>query len=112
MSTSISFRKTILALGLIASAIGAAGLAAPTAHAAEGGAFYRAELAQPASASTVVAGGLAWRCEGSACSAAKSTSRDAIVCAKLAKEVGQLTSFASRRGALEDADLARCNGAA
>lgn len=109
MSTSTSFRKPFLALALLVLAIVGGALAATSARAAESAAFYRAELAQPAAAQTVVAGGLAWRCDGSACSATRSTSRDAIVCAKLAKEVGQLTSFASRKGALEAADLARCN---
>lgn len=104
-----SLRNPILAVVLLIVVIAAGAFAASSARAAESGAFYRAELAQPASAPTVVAAGLAWRCEGSACSAAKSTSRDAIVCAKLAKEVGQLTSFASRKGPLESTDLARCN---
>lgn len=102
-------------LAIVASAVlalGLATLAASPADAAEGGAFYRAELAAPMAAKTVVAGGLAWRCEGSACSAAKSGSRDAIVCAKLVKEVGALTGFASAKGALEAEALARCNEAA
>ena len=90
------------------SSPGSPPLAAP-AGASEGGAFYRAELAQPAAKPTLVAAGVAWRCDGSACSAAKSGSRDAIVCAKLVKEVGQLTSFSSPKGALEGEDLARCN---
>jgi hypothetical protein len=98
-------------LAIIASAVLAIGsaIAVSPAQAAESASFYRVELAQPAAASTVVAGGLAWRCSGSACSAGKSTSRDAIVCAKLVKEVGAVTSFATPKGTLEGDDLARCN---
>jgi hypothetical protein len=104
-----SLRTPLLLIALLALAICIATVIAAPARAAEGGAFYRVELAQPAAAGTVVAGGLAWRCNGSACNAGKSSSRDAIVCAKLVKEVGAVTSFATPKGALEGDDLARCN---
>jgi len=83
--------------------------AAGSAGAAEGGTFYRAELAAPAQQQTVISDGIVWRCEGSTCGAGKSNSRDAIVCARLVKKVGQVTSFTSRNGALEGDALARCN---
>jgi len=108
MSARLSLFATI---ALFATAAVPA-LAPTVAHAADGGAFYRAELAQPVAQQTIVAGGVAWHCNESACSAGKASSRDAIVCAKLAKEVGALTSFASRKGALEAGDLERCNAAA
>ena len=103
--------RALLAIIAFAVLTIAAAMAVSPAHAAEGGAFYRVQLAQPATTGTVVAGGLAWRCDGSACSAAKSSSRDAIVCAKLVKEVGAVTSFATPKGPLEGDDLARCNKA-
>lgn len=106
MSSSISLRN--LAAMLLSVAVGAM-FAGTAAHAAEGGAFYRAELTAPVSQQTVITDGIAWKCEGSTCSAAKGNSRDAIVCARLVKKVGPLTGFASRKGALEGDDLARCN---
>ena len=106
MSNSISLRN--LAAMLLMLAVGSV-LAGTAARAVEGGAFYRAELAAPVSQQTVITDGIAWKCEGSTCSAPKNNSRDAIVCARLVKKVGALTSFASRKGALEGDDLARCN---
>lgn len=107
MSSPHSLRN--LAVSLLVLAAGGA-LAATAASAAEGGAFYRAELAQPVTQQqTVITDGIAWKCEGSTCSAAKGNSRDVIVCAKLVKKVGEVASFASRKGALEGEDLARCN---
>jgi uncharacterized low-complexity protein len=53
-----------------------------------------------------------WKCGEGVCTASKSTSRDAIVCEVVAREVGQLTSF-SVKGAEFDADaLAKCNAKA
>ncbi len=106
MSSSISFRN--LSAKLLMLTVGSV-LVGTAAHAVEGGAFYRAELATPVSQQTVITDGIAWKCEGSTCSAAKNNSRDAIVCARLVKKVGVLTSFASRKGALEGDDLMRCN---
>jgi hypothetical protein len=100
----------LLAIALLALVVAGALFAGTAARAAEAGAFYRAELAAPVSQQqTVITDGIAWKCEGSTCSAAKGNSRDAIVCARLARKVGTLTSFASRKGALEGDDLARCN---
>jgi hypothetical protein len=109
MPLTVSPRALLAIIASAVLALGLALLAAPPASAASNTVFYQAQLAEPASAATIVAGGTAWRCEGSACSAGKSSSRDAIVCAKLVKEVGQLTSFTSPKGALEADDLARCN---
>lgn len=106
MSSAISLRN--LAAALLALAVCAI-FAGTAAAAAESGAFYRAELAAPASQQTIITDGIAWKCEGSTCSAAKGNSRDAIVCARLVKKVGPLTGFASRKGTLEGDDLARCN---
>lgn len=109
MPTSPSLSQPLLALTLFVLAFVASMFAATSAGAAEGGAFYRAELAQPAETQSVIVDGLVWRCDGSACYAAKSNSRDAIVCARLVKKIGPVTGFASRQGALEGEQLARCN---
>ena len=98
----------IAALAWTSLTIGAAISPAP-AQAAEG-AYYRAELTAPASTSQALAGGLVWKCADTACAAPKGTSRPAIVCARLAKEVGQVSTFTAGGKALEAEDLARCNG--
>lgn len=112
MTLSLPFNARPIALfGALAwtsLTIGAAVTPAP-AQAGEG-AFYRAELAAPAAKPSAVAGGLVWKCSQSSCAAAKGTSRPAIVCARLAKEVGTVATFTAGGKALEAADLARCNG--
>lgn len=71
---------------------------------------YRAELAAPTEETSIIAAGIAWRCAGTVCVAGKSSSRPAIVCRKLVREVGPLASFATK-GELMSADkLASCNG--
>ncbi|MFN6934354.1 MAG: CC_3452 family protein [Tsuneonella sp.] len=74
--------------------------------------FYRAELTAPVTDGKArpIASGLVWKCAESACTAGEASSRPAIVCARLAKEVGPLTSFSAGGKALEAEDLARCNG--
>ncbi len=96
------------ALAWTAVTIGATITPAPAA--AGEGAFYRAALAAPAAKTNTVAGGLVWKCAETNCAASKGTSRPAIVCARLAKEVGTLASFTAGGKALEAAELAKCNG--
>lgn len=79
------------------------------AHAAEGG-YYRAQLSAPAAKTSTVAAGLVWKCAETSCAATKGTSRPAIVCARLVKEVGPVANFTADGKALEAAELARCNG--
>jgi hypothetical protein len=95
------------ALAWTALTIGTAIAPAP-AQAGEG-AFYRAELAAPAAKTSAVAGGLVWKCADTACAAAKGTSRPAIVCARLVREVGPVSAFIAGGKALEAEELARCN---
>lgn len=78
---------------------------------AAGGAYYSAELAQPASAGRFVARDVVWLCEGTRCSAPRGTSRPAIMCAALVKKTGPLTGFVANGKALEADELTRCNGA-
>jgi len=53
-----------------------------------------------------------WKCGEGTCVASKSTSRDAIMCELVAREVGTLSSF-SAGGTAFDADaLAKCNARA
>jgi hypothetical protein len=73
-----------------------------------------ATLAQPASSpSKLIAGHAVFRCQGTTCVAA--TAPDATgsldSCKSLAKQVGQLTSYAQFK-ALDDKALAQCNAVA
>lgn len=84
-------------------------LTATPAQAGEGP-FYRAELAAPAQPGKTVASGQVWNCTDTACVAGKGTSRPAIVCARLVKQVGPVASFVANGKALEADALAKCNG--
>ena len=53
-----------------------------------------------------------WRCGDAGCAAAESSSRPAIVCAVLAREVGQLRSFSVKGEALSPEALEKCNARA
>lgn len=96
-----------VALAWTTLTIGSAIAPAP-AQAAEGP-YYRAELAAPAKAAKPIAGGMVWSCSQNACTSGKGTSRPAIVCARLVKEVGPVASFTAAGKALEADDIARCN---
>ena len=111
MTLSLPFNaKPLAILGALAWTSLTIGTAiTPTSAQAGEGAFYRAQLAAPAAKGTAVAGGLAWKCAETACAASKGTSRPAIVCARLVKEVGQVSAFTAGGKALEAEDLARCN---
>lgn len=105
-----------LNLGAIGAAVLYAGLtigavAAPTPAAAQGdSAFYTAQLAQPAKKAVSVAGGVVWKCEGTACTGTKGNSRPVRVCRELNRELGDVTAFSTKGEVLADEDLARCNG--
>ena len=98
------------ALAWTTLSFGAALTPAPAA-AAESGPFYRAELAAPAAEARPIAGDLAWNCSDTSCAAGKGKSRPVIVCARLAKEVGPVANFVADGEALDEQELARCNGA-
>ena len=99
-------------LALLGTAASFAMTAAP-ARAAAPGAFYTVTLAAPLAAPTkMVEGETLWSCAGSECSAARDTSRPAVVCARLARKVGQVTRFVTPKGEMPAEDLARCNVAA
>ena len=76
------------------------------------GSFYSATLTVPADAARAVAGGVVWNCAGTDCSAPRGTSRPAVMCARLVREVGQVSSFVANGEALDAAGLERCNAAA
>lgn len=83
---------------------------APTPANAAEGPFYRAELAAPAQPGKTIASGQVWSCNETACVSGKGTSRPAIVCARLVKQVGPVASFVADGKALKADALAKCNG--
>ena len=93
------FRAIVLALGL----------AAAPAIAAQ---HFQAQPAAAPAADKLIVRDTVWNCAGGACSAGKSSSRPAVVCAALVKEVGPLRSFAVQGRALDAQQLEKCNGRA
>jgi hypothetical protein len=87
-----------------------AALAAAPAAASDDGPYYRAELAQPAVKSHVIAGGVLWMCEGTACFAGKGTARPEVMCKRLAQETSPVVRFSFAGTELGADDLALCNG--
>lgn len=97
-------------IALVAAALPGVGLSS-AAKAAPVSGYYAARLEAPlVEARTPVLSGVAWSCAGYACTAPKASSRPEVVCARLARKVGPLTSFAVEGTALDAAALARCNG--
>ena len=50
-----------------------------------------------------------WRCTDTVCTSARTTTRPAIVCSTLAREVGQLRSFSAAGQSFSAEQLAACN---
>ncbi len=108
LPSSIKPAAAFAALAWTALTIGTAISPAP-AQAAEGP-YYRAELAAPVTATKPIVSGTIFNCTGTNCAGGKATSRPAIVCARLAKEVGEVAAFTANGKALAAEELARCNG--
>lgn len=113
MTISLSHSTTLGAIGaaLAWTTLSFGALIPTPAQAQPGtGGFYHAELAQPVEkTTTAIAGGVAWKCTGTSCTAPKASSRPLRVCRELNREVGQLTAFTAKGEALPAEDLARCN---
>ena len=108
--SSPSTKIGIFAATILYTAAGFGVLTTPVAAEARGeGAYYRAELTQPAAERTVIAAGIAWTCNGSSCVAGKASSRPVRVCRELQREVGDITGFATLGEELEADKLAKCN---
>ena len=114
MTATFAPRSSLSQFAFIAAAfVGTAlsfGATTSPAHAA-GSAFYEVQLAAPvSSAKTTVVNDIAWRCEGATCRGSQGTSRAEVVCARLARKVGEVASFSARGEALDAEGLAKCNG--
>lgn len=73
-------------------------------------AYYRAELAQPATQAKVIAGDLVWACDGTACVADRGTSRPLRICREVNRKFGEVVNFTTKGEVLPAEDLAKCNG--
>lgn len=76
------------------------------------GSHYHADpVAKPAEG-RIILRDLAWKCGDDGCFAGKSSSRPAIVCALLAREVGRLRSFTVAGEPIAPDQLEKCNARA
>ncbi|MCW3837170.1 hypothetical protein ACFQ1E_14680 [Sphingomonas canadensis] len=74
--------------------------------------YYAATPATTPEKASLVTRTTVWKCGEGVCVASKATSRDAIMCELVARELGELTAF-SVQGVAFDADaLAKCNARA
>jgi hypothetical protein len=114
MTTAFASRSSLSQLAFVAAAfVGTAlsfGATAAPASAATG-AFYEVQLAAPvAGAKTTVINDVAFKCEGATCRGSQGTSRAEVVCARLARKVGEVASFTAKGETLDAEGLAKCNG--
>lgn len=86
-------------------------LLAPASLAQTARGYSATPVAAPTKASLVTRSTL-WKCADGVCTAAQATSRDAIVCELVAKEVGALSSFTAKGQAFDADALAKCNAKA
>lgn len=111
LSPRITRNVSVIAVGMLYTALTFGAAITPTAAEARGKAvYYTAELATPASESRMIANGLVWECEGTRCVAAKGKSRPIVTCTRLSREAGEVTKFTAKGAALADDKLAKCNG--
>ncbi len=102
--------KRLINLAIPAAVAVSAAMAPAALQAHPAAAFYTVELAQPASETEVIAGGVLFRCEGTTCTARRGSERPLRVCSELRREVGTVFSFSAGGSVLSESRLARCNG--
>jgi hypothetical protein len=115
MTTTFATRSSLSQLALVAAAIfGTAlsfGATTSPAHAAAAGSYYEVQLAAPlAGAKTTVVSDVAWTCDGATCRASEGSSRAEVVCARVARKLGEVASFSAKGETLDAQGLAKCNG--
>lgn len=74
--------------------------------------YYTAVAVTAPAKNSIVTRSTVWRCGEGTCVAAKATSRDAIMCELVAREVGKLSSFAVKGEAFDADALEKCNARA
>ncbi|MBS0504938.1 MAG: hypothetical protein JSS55_14290 [Proteobacteria bacterium] len=101
----VRFGALALALATSLTLLGSAAIAQPA------GGYYNITLAEPAATKTVVHD-MVVNCDGANCSANQGTSRPAIVCASVARQLGPVTAFRAGDTVLDGEALAKCNAKA
>ena len=76
------------------------------------GTQYRAEPAAPPGAARLIVKEIVWKCGAGGCVAPHGSSRPAVDCSALAREVGTLRSFTVGGQPLDSAALGKCNAKA
>lgn len=114
MTTTFNSRSSLGQLAFVAAAfLGTAlsfGATASPASAAPTS-FYEVQLAAPVDgAKTTILNDVAWKCDGATCRGSQGSSRAEIVCARLARKVGEVASFTAKGETLDAEGLAKCNG--
>ena len=114
MTTTLTSRSSLGQLAFAAAAfVGTVlsfGATTSPAHAA-GTAFYDVQLAAPVDGTrTEIQNGVAWKCDGATCRGSQGTSRAEVVCARLARKIGEVASFTAKGETLDAEGLAKCNG--
>ena len=99
-----------LGMALVWTALSFGTATAPAAAQTPSKAYYRAELAQPATATRAIAGDLVWACNGNSCVADKGTSRPLRICREVNRKFGVVTNFTAKGEVLPAEDLEKCNG--
>lgn len=74
--------------------------------------YYSAEPATAPAQARLVARDNVWTCAGATCVSGRGSSRPAVVCAALVRQVGALRNFSVEGRAFEAAELESCNSRA
>lgn len=97
---------------IAALAAAALSIAAAVPAVAQTGGYYAATPVAAPAAGKLVTRSTVWHCNGATCLAAKSATRDNLLCELVVREVGALQAFRAN-GSDFDADaLAKCNARA
>ncbi|MGL5839935.1 MAG: CC_3452 family protein [Sphingorhabdus sp.] len=107
----MTLSQTSKRLGAFAAAVVTSAVlvfSAPQAH-AQTARYYTVELAQPAVSNKAVVRGVVFQCNGTVCRAPLTSSAPRNVCASVAREFGEVTSFKAGDRVLDVSDLDGCN---
>ncbi len=84
--------------------------AAPQAHAAPAGPYYKAELSQPAASKQELLRSVFVKCEGTACRAPMASTAPKNMCISIAREFGEVSAFSAGDRVFTAEEVAACNG--
>ena len=114
MTTTFAARSSLSQLAFVAAAFVGTALsfgATTSPVQAATTSFYEVQLAAPLdSAKTTVVNDVAWKCDGATCRGSEGSSRAEVVCARVARKLGEVASFTAKGETLDAQGLAKCNG--